>query len=140
MYSTICRSLYTICPLYALIISTIWNSDTTFFTYPLLSICHYFSHCRNCDSGTSPTHPLVQVHYFFCFFFVFLKAPLREDIGEHWLVYVFLLIVIINLIDIRVQNLKHFETKSRSPIWLTNCRSFYSLIYYYIVLLKHLVP
>ena len=44
------------------------------FTHPPLSICHYFSLCRYCDLGLPPTHPLVQVHYFFCFF---LKAPLK---------------------------------------------------------------
>ena len=49
-----------------------------FFTHPPLSICHYFSHCRNCDSGTPPTHPLVQFHYFFSLFFEgFPKAKCR---------------------------------------------------------------
>ena len=46
-----------------------------FFTHPSLIICHYFSHCRNCDLGTPPTHSLVQVHHFqiFKFSFLFVK-------------------------------------------------------------------
>ena len=44
------------------------------FTHPPLSICHYFSLCRYCDLGLPPTHPLVQVHYFFLFLRILLGA------------------------------------------------------------------